>query len=77
MARLRYDHFVLLDALEGPGHLPCDKLPIKGMTAATLVRRNLAEWVRPERQPHGKAIALRITDGGRDARRRWSDAFIS
>lgn len=36
-----------------------------GLRVNYLVRLGFAEWVRPEHNPVGKALAMRITDSGR------------
>ena len=75
---LRYEHFVLLNALADAkdGQLPFEKLPIKGMVAALLVRRNLAEWVRdPPRASSSAAVALKITDAGLNKKSQFQDAL--
>lgn len=43
------------------------KSNISGLHVNTLVRRNLAEWIRADHDPAGRAIALRITETGRGA----------
>lgn len=74
MTPLRYEHFVLLAALDGAvgGQLPNDKLPIKGMVAALLTRRGLAEWVR---NPRGIGVALKITEAGKLEKENWQYAL--
>lgn len=36
-----------------------------GMRNAMLVRNGLMEWIRPDHNPSGGAIGIRITDAGR------------
>lgn len=43
-----------------------DATKLRGYLPARLCRYGYAEWVRPPNKPTGTAIALRITDSGKD-----------